>query len=61
MTDYASAKASDTEAFARYFRFMLDRGFALAPSQFEAMFISAAHDDTVIDETLDAIEAFLKM
>ena len=42
-------------------RFMLDRGFALAPSQFEAMFISAAHDDAVLDETLDAIEAFLKM
>ena len=61
VTDYASAKTSDTEAFARYFRFMLDRGFALAPSQFEAMFISAAHDDAVIDETLDAIEAFLKM
>ena len=40
---------------------MLDRGFALAPSQFEAMFISAAHDDAVLDETLDAIEAFLKM
>ena len=61
VTDYASAKTSDTEAFARYFRFMLDRGFALAPSQFEAMFISAAHDDAVLDETLDAIEAFLKM
>ena len=40
---------------------MLDCGFALAPSQFEAMFISAAHDDAVLDETLDAIEAFLKM
>ncbi len=59
--DYASAKTSDTEAFARYFRYMLDHGFALAPSQFEAMFISAAHDDTIIDETLDAIESFLKM
>jgi len=61
VTDYASAKTSDTEAFASYFRFMLDRGFALAPSQFEAMFISAAHDDAAIDETLDAIESFLKM
>ena len=61
VTDYASAKTSDTEAFARYFRFMLDRGFALAPSQFEAMFISAMHDDAAIDETLDAIETFLKM
>ena len=60
VVDYASAKRSDTEAFARYFRHMLDRGFALAPSQFEAMFVSAAHDDSMIDETLDAIEAFLK-
>ena len=61
VTDYASAKTSDTEAFACYFRYMLDHGFALAPSQFEAMFISAAHDDAVIDETLDAIESFLKI
>lgn len=60
VADYASAKASDTEAFARYFRYMLEHGFALAPSQFEAMFISAAHDDAHIDETLDAIEACLK-
>ena len=60
VVDYATAKTSDTEAFARYFRFMLDRGFALAPSQFEAMFISAAHDDALIDETLGAIEAFLQ-
>ncbi len=59
VVDYASAKQSDTEEFARYFRFMLDRGFMLAPSQFEAMFISTAHNDAVLDETLDAIEEFL--
>lgn len=61
VVDYESAKRSDTDAFARYFRFMLEHGFALAPSQFEAMFISTAHGDDVLDETLDAIEAFLKM
>lgn len=57
--DYASAKASDTDAFARYFRFMLERGFSLAPSQFEAMFVSTAHTDEHIDETLAAIGDFL--
>ena len=59
VVDDASAKTSDTEAFARYFRFMLDRGFSLAPSQFEAMFISCAHDDAMLDETLSAIADFL--
>lgn len=59
VTDYASAKQSDTEAFARYFRFMLDRGFSLAPSQFEAMFVSCAHTDAQLDETLAAIEAYI--
>ena len=60
VTDYASAKKSDTQAFARYFRYMLDHGFSLAPSQFEAMFISCAHDDAALDETLSAIDAFLQ-
>ena len=59
VVDYASAKTSDTEAFARYFRFMLEHGFSLAPSQFEAMFISCAHDDAMLDETLSAIADFL--
>ena len=57
--DYASAKACDTEQFAHYFRFMLERGIYLAPSQFEAMFISTAHDDAALEETLDAAKAFL--
>ena len=59
VVDYASAKKSDVQAFARYFRFMLDQGIYLAPSQFEAMFISAAHDDAVLDETLAAIGDYL--
>ena len=59
--DYASAKAADTEAFARYFRFMLEHGFYLAPSQFEAMFVSTAHDDASLDATLQAVEEFLSV
>lgn len=59
VSDYSSAKKSDTQAFARYFRFMLERGFMLAPSQFEAMFVSTAHDDAVLDKTLTTIEDFL--
>lgn len=60
VVDYASAKTSDTAAFSRYFRFMLEHGFYLAPSQFEAMFVSTAHDDAAIDATLAAIEAYLQ-
>lgn len=54
VTDYAAAKASDTQKYARYFREMLHRGVYLAPSQFEAAFVSAAHDDKDIDLTLSA-------
>lgn len=52
VNDYEDAKSSDTEAFAGYFRYMLEHGVHLGPSQFEAMFISAAHDDEIIDNTL---------
>lgn len=54
VTDYASARGSDTERYAAYFREMLDRGVFLAPSQFEAMFVSAAHTDSEIQATIDA-------
>ena len=60
VVDYATAKKADTARFAEYFRFMLERGFYLAPSQFEAMFLNTAHTDAMIDETLGAIEEFLK-
>ena len=43
VTDYASAKHADTTRYARYFHAMLTRGIALAPSQFEAAFVSLAH------------------
>jgi glutamate-1-semialdehyde 2,1-aminomutase len=52
--NFREAKESDTEAFARFFHLMGDAGVLLPPSQFEAWFVSAAHDDDVIDATLDA-------
>lgn len=52
--DYTSAKRSDTARFARFFREMLGRGILLPPSQFEAIFVSAAHTDADIDGTIAA-------
>jgi len=53
--NFRDAKASDTQAFARFFHSMLDKGVLLPPSQFEAWFVSAAHDRAVVDATLEAI------
>ena len=59
VTDWESAKLSDTGRFGRFFRAMLDRGVYLAPSQFEAAFLSAAHSDDDIARTVSAAkEAF---
>jgi glutamate-1-semialdehyde 2,1-aminomutase len=56
---YAQATACDTAAFNRFFHAMLERGVFLAPSAYEAGFMSSAHDDAVIDATLAAArEAF---
>jgi len=52
--NFREAKSSDTDAFARFFHKMLDSGVVLPPSQFEAWFVSAAHDASVIDATLEA-------
>jgi glutamate-1-semialdehyde 2,1-aminomutase len=52
--NYADAKMSDTRRFASFFRNMLDRGVFLAPSQFEALFVSSAHSDAEIDRTIAA-------
>lgn len=54
---YAGAMACDTAAFNRFFHEMLGRGVFLAPSAFEAGFISSAHDDAVIAQTIDAARA----
>ncbi|MEO6810637.1 MAG: glutamate-1-semialdehyde 2,1-aminomutase [Isosphaeraceae bacterium] len=57
--DYASAKRSDTKAFARFFWAMLARGVYLPCSQFEASFVSTAHTEADIDHTISAaVEAF---
>jgi glutamate-1-semialdehyde 2,1-aminomutase len=52
--DYATARRSDTGRYAAFFRAMLDRGIALAPSQFEAAFLSAAHTDADVEQTVQA-------
>ena len=58
VADYASAKRSDTTRYARYFHAMLARGVYLAPSQFEAAFVSLAHGPTEITEAVrEATEA----
>ena len=54
VTDYASAKKSDTARFARFFWAMLERGIYLPCSQFEAAFVSAAHTEEHIAQTITA-------
>jgi glutamate-1-semialdehyde 2,1-aminomutase len=54
VTDYASAKRSDTGRFARFFRLLLERGVYFPPSQFEAAFVSTAHTDADVAATLEA-------
>jgi len=56
VVDFKTAARSDTERFARYFAGMLERGVYIAPSQFEAMFVSAAHSDEDISRTVKAID-----
>ena len=53
-TNFQEAKGCDTVAFGRFFHRMRAGGVLLPPSQFEAWFVSAAHDDAVIDATLEA-------
>ncbi len=60
VTDYASAKRSDSARFARFFHEMLKRGILLPPSQYEALFVSAAHSDQDIDHTLEAAKEALQ-
>lgn len=62
VTNYAEAKKSNTVTYAGYFKSMLKKGIYLAPSQFEAMFVSAAHSEADIKNTLKAIEqTFMEM
>ncbi len=59
VTDLTSAKRSDTVLYGRFFHAMLDRGFYFAPSQFEAGFLSLAHDEAAIDRTIAAADGAL--
>jgi len=56
--DYDSAAKSNTQQFGKYFNYLLNNGIYIAPSQFEAMFVSNAHTDKDIDETLERISMF---
>ncbi|MSW53286.1 MAG: glutamate-1-semialdehyde 2,1-aminomutase [Actinobacteria bacterium] len=57
VTDYAQAKACDTDAYARWCRGLLARGIYAPPSQFEAMFVSLAHEPEHVTQTLEAATA----
>ncbi len=59
VTDWNSASKSDTEAFARFHRAMLDNGVYLPPSQYEAAFLSAAHTEENIKQTIAAAKKAL--
>jgi len=61
VTGWESAAKSDTEAFGRFFRSMLDSGVYLPPSQFEAAFLSAAHTDQDIQQTITAAKQAFAM
>lgn len=58
VTDHGSAMTADTAAYAKFFSYMLENGVYLAPSQFEAMFVSAAHSDAEIAQTCALLRAY---
>lgn len=58
VVDYASAKQADTKEFAKWFRYMLQKGYYFGPSQFEAMFLSAAHTKEELQGVLDAAKTY---
>ena len=60
VTDWTTASKSDRNHFGRFFHAMLDEGVYLAPSQFEAGFISTAHTDELIERTIEAASAAFK-
>ncbi len=60
VTDFATAKQSDTAAFAAYFSKMLDAGIHIAPAQFEAMFVSASHSESHVENTVNAAKTALE-
>jgi glutamate-1-semialdehyde 2,1-aminomutase len=61
VVDYATAKTSDTSKYATFFKGMLEEGVYLAPSQFEAAFVSTAHSDQDITRTVQAAAKALSL
>ena len=61
VTDWTSAAKCDTEAFGRYFRTMLENGIYLPPSQFEAAFLSTAHTEQDVQQTIAAAKQAFAM
>ena len=59
VNSFADAQTSDLEAFSSYYRQMLSRGIYLAPSQFEALFVSSAHSTQDLQATVEAAQASL--
>ena len=60
VTDFVSAMKADTDRYGRHFRQMLEGGIWLAPSQFEAAFVSAAHDRSQLEKALNMTESSFK-
>jgi glutamate-1-semialdehyde 2,1-aminomutase len=58
VADFAEARAADTDRYAALFRHLLARGIYVAPSQFEAMFVSLAHGDAEVDRSVEAVADF---
>jgi glutamate-1-semialdehyde 2,1-aminomutase len=58
VTDWESAKKCDTARFGKFFHFLLEHGVYIAPSQFEAGFVSAAHSEEDVRCTVEAARAF---
>jgi len=57
--NFAGARAADTERYGELFRHLLERGVYIAPSQFEAMFVSTAHGPAEVEQTAEAAKELL--
>jgi glutamate-1-semialdehyde 2,1-aminomutase len=60
IVNWDTAKRSDTDRYARFFRAMLEEGVYLAPSQFECAFVGMSHTDEVIERTIEAARSAMK-
>lgn len=60
VVNYATAKTSDTDKYAQYFRYMLQKNIHLAPAQFEAMFLSCAHTREELERVLETVKEFFQ-